>query len=67
MLGVCEENHIMMALLDHYLSSDDNIAFWESHDDWGDAEIEIKPITLPTSGFPKQIMAPPQIGKEKKK
>lgn len=51
MLGVDEENHIMMALLDHSLSSDDNTTFQESHLHWGDAETKFKLTTLSTSGF----------------
>lgn len=61
-----EENHIMMALLDHYLPSDDNITFWDRHLHWGDADTKIKPITLSTLVFPKQRMASFQIEKKKK-
>lgn len=57
-----EENHIMMALLDHYLSSDDNRYYiWDSHLHWGEAETKIKPITLSTSDFPHKIIASLQI------
>lgn len=59
-----EENHIMMALLDHYPSSDDNIAFRDSYLHWGEAETKIKPISILTPGFPQKITASSQEEKK---
>lgn len=47
----------MMALLDHYPSSDDNITLRDSYLCWGEVETTIKPISLPTPGFPQKILA----------
>lgn len=55
----------MMVLLDHYPSSDDNITFRDSYLHWGEAETKIKPILLPTPGFPQKIRASSQEEKKK--
>ena len=53
-----------MVLLDHYPSSDDNITFRDSYLHWGEAETKIKPILLPTPGFPQKIRASSQEEKK---
>lgn len=47
----------MMALLDHYSSSDDNITLRDSYLCWGEVETKIKPISLSIPGFPQKRIA----------
>lgn len=60
-----KENHIMMALQGHYLSSDDNGYYsWDSHLSWGEAETKIKPFTSFTADSRQKITAALQRGKK---